>query len=163
MSLIALPGIIPVKRIALQTRKGTDIENCQPEAFSSFCLNQAADFPREYPLMKLRSAADAVFNCHGLTFASRRTCIEEPLEVRKILHEDCYKPVDLKAVEPGDIIIYVAEDGDIEHSGIVVSKPSDNSFGVPEIWSKWGGFGEVLHFANYGPYRGQWQFYRMMP
>ena len=36
------------------------------------------------------------YNCHGLTFASRRTCINTPSEVQKTLDEDGYKKIEMK-------------------------------------------------------------------
>jgi cytochrome P450 len=81
------------------------------------------------------------YNCHGLTFASRRTWIWKPAEVAKILADDEYVRVELADVLPGDIVLYV-QNGDIEHSGIVMSLGP-----VPMILSKWGPAHEVVHRA----------------
>src|SRR5262245_35364311 len=40
------------------------------------------------------------FNCHGLTFASRRTWIDKSGEVQKILDDDGYVEVPLAKVKP---------------------------------------------------------------
>lgn len=78
------------------------------------------------------------YNCHGLTFASRRTRIWDPAEVQKILNEDGYKRVEVYAdISAGDIAIYrapVVSGGSIDHSGIVVQRDRPNG-GVPtEPW-----------------------------
>lgn len=111
--------------------------------------------------MKTRSGPLAAYNCHGFTFASRRTWIEEVAEVHKILDQDGYREIPLDEALPGDVIVYFAENGDAEHSGIVVAAP-EGILKIPVICSKWGGYGEVIHDANYGPYNtGIWKFYRI--
>jgi hypothetical protein len=98
-----------------------------------------------------------------LTFGSRRTQITDSTEIRKILKEDDYsKVIDISRVLPGDIIIYVSADGDINHSGIVVEIPSGTIVPVPKILSKWGGAHEVIHGYNYSPYdTTKIEFYRV--
>lgn len=84
------------------------------------------------------------YNCHGLTFASRRTWIHEAQEVRKILSDDEYEKIaPPEVIMPGDIAVYF-KDGDIEHSGIVVGI-SPGELRVPIILSKWGACHEVVH------------------
>jgi hypothetical protein len=93
----------------------------------------------------------AVYNCHGLTFASRRTWIHSADEVKKILAEDDYIKIDYSAekILPGDIIVYL-KDGDIEHSGIVVEMVQGRG---PRILSKWGKCHEVIHFPMECPWK----------
>jgi len=96
------------------------------------------------------------YNCHGLTFASRRTWIWKPSEIEKILKDDEYETVvELENVLPGDIVIY-SQDGDVEHSGIVLSVDP-----VPLILSKWGSSHEVIHKINECPYSGSITFHRI--
>ena len=74
--------------------------------------------------------------------------------------EDCYSEIDSPI--PGDIILYYTDEGDVEHSGIVVSEPVNEPVGIddpnihlirlPMVVSKWGAWREVLHFANHCPY-----------
>jgi hypothetical protein len=71
-----------------------------------------------------RGVASASYNCHGLTFASRRTGIDDSQVVRAILQEDDYMRVDRKDLMVGDTVIYVDSDGDITHSGVVVDVPT---------------------------------------
>jgi hypothetical protein len=61
-----------------------------------------------------------------------------------ILEDDLYKEIDQKQALPGDIALYVSEDGDIPHSGIVVENVPPGF--APKICSKWGKGPEVIHF-----------------
>ena len=101
------------------------------------------------------------YNCHGLTFASRRTAIFDSNEVRKILADDEYTQVEIKDVLPGDIVIWISNEvthGDIEHSGIVVERTQLNF----KVLSKWNALQEVIHFVNDCPYDStNLRFYRM--
>ncbi len=93
----------------------------------------------------------AKYNCHGLTFASRRAKIIDSQEVIKVLKDDDYEVVPPDSVTAGDIVLYY-KNGDIEHSGIVIriEQPSK----VPVILSKWGFLPEAIHHVNVGPYAG---------
>lgn len=96
------------------------------------------------------------YNCHGLTFASRRTWIHKPTEVAKILKEDDYEKIRLEEVLPGDVVVYI-QDGDYSHSGIVVEAGS-----VPKVLSKWGAAHEVIHSVNDCPYHPAYpEYYRI--
>jgi hypothetical protein len=97
------------------------------------------------------------YNCHGLTFASRRTAITTAIAVRAILAEDGYATVSRNDVLPGDIVVYYSTGelpGDVEHSGIVVERVSQQGLiGVRiKVLSKWGYCDEVVHFAEECPY-----------
>jgi len=101
------------------------------------------------------------FNCHGMTFASRRTCIFESSELMKILKEDGYELIQAAEVSPGDVIVYVSDDGDFEHSGIVVEVPKALTLNIASVRSKWGKFKEVIHPANRCPYTYNVRYYRI--
>jgi len=98
------------------------------------------------------------YNCHGLSFASRRTVIHLPEEVAKILLEDEYQRVELDDVKPGDLAIY-NKGGDLEHSGIVIE--FNPILKISKILGKWGFCQEVVHWSNYSPYAGEIQYYRI--
>jgi hypothetical protein len=100
------------------------------------------------------------FNCHGLTFASRRTWIDRSEDIQKILDDDDYTEIKNKRnVKPGDIAIF-RKDGEIYHSGIVVDV-SDSLRG-PRILSKWAVLHEVIHYPYEGPYSdGVVTYYRV--
>ncbi len=115
------------------------------------------DHKRKYPNGRHRPVGpSAQYNCHGLTFGSRRTKIPSS-QVEKILDEDDYKEICLEEVLPGDVVVY-RKDGDIEHSGVVVA-------GFPEVWilGKWGQIHEVVHRIQECPYQEAYpSFYRII-
>ena len=104
-----------------------------------------------------------MYNCHGMTFASRRTGIYDDQSLFVILHEDNYIEVEAKQVLPGDVILYISPDGDVEHSGVVVSRSQPPLF-IPDVCSKWGKFAEIIHPANDCPYSfTRPKYYRVQP
>lgn len=121
----------------------------------------ARRFLSEYDA-RLRSIATTRYNCHGLTFGSRRTCIDDPKSIAQILSDDGYKHVAREAVLPGDIVLYYdIVDGTVSHSGLVVGVPSDRNSSVLVV-SKWGVVGaEYLHAADKCPYKGEFQYFRI--
>jgi hypothetical protein len=88
------------------------------------------------------------YNCHGMTFAARRTWIANPNQVQMILIDDNYEEVAEPFVVPGDIIIYSSA-GDIEHSGIVILRDELKAL---HVLSKWGFYHEVVHKVPDCPY-----------
>jgi len=115
------------------------------------------DCRRAYPNARHRPTPPSrKYNCHGLTFAARRTWIWKPSEITKILNDDEYEPVNLCDIMPGDIAVYT-RNGDVEHSGVVI----EGGY-VPMILSKWGPAHEVLHRVNDCPYDAmQVSYYRI--
>jgi len=79
--------------------------------------------------------------------------------VRLILADDKWQEIEIGDLLPGDIVIYFSEEGDANHSGLVVQCTE----GRPIIvCSKWGNGGEFLHRIDdchrlYGPIK---KFYR---
>jgi hypothetical protein len=149
--LSRIEDTIEVKMLQLATRRNIHISN-RVESFDADeqNLEKIFEFDKKYPRIVKRVNKNNTYNCHGLVFASRRTNIDDPDEVKKIINEDNYQIIDKKSVLPGDIIIYKKE-GDSEHSGIVVGKPEE-PFYIPLILSKWGQMGEYIHMANNCPY-----------
>jgi len=113
---------------------------------------------RDYPRGLHRPVGPSrKYNCHGLTFASRRTWISDAAEIKMILEDDSYEEVDGRVL-PGDVAVYY-KDGDTEHSGIVVRVDELN---VPHILSKWGPCHEVVHHVAESPYDAkEVKYYRM--
>src|SRR5438105_3711220 len=128
--------IVPVAELKLQTRRRTDIVNRLDRApASDGSKMMAADYKKEFKTAIHRNVGPcATFNCHGLTFGSRRTWIDGSKQIETILEDDDYKEIRYEQVLPGDIAIYT-KDGQIEHSGIVVEAPS--KLKLPKILSKW--------------------------
>jgi hypothetical protein len=127
--------------IRLQTSRGTDILNEQLSEISAFERNWAA--PLRAPQRTIRTGVDGRYNCHGLTFACRRTRIPEPSTVSLILAEDEYAEVSKAETLPGDIVVYYSDEADPTHSGVVVENVAP--LFVPWIVSKWGSGPEVIH------------------
>ena len=160
MSLI-LPGVSYETHIVVQTRKGTNIPNAQLHEISAYERNSYTLFDKDYPLVIKRMHGSPVYNCHGMTFASRRTCVFRDEDVQVILRDDGYAEVSLEHVKPGDVVLYF-EDGSIEHSGIVVDVPRTRPL-MPTVCSKWAKYSEVIHSANDCPYKlMQRKYYRVM-
>ncbi len=91
----------------------------------------------------------AMYNCMGLVFASRRTCIDID-QARSVLSMDGYVPLNgIDATKVGDIVLYV-RNGTPMHVGVIVSKyKGEDIYSVNretiKVLSKWGDAGEYLH------------------
>ncbi len=145
--------------IRLQTASRNDIPNIQRSEISAFERNWAEDLPAKYLTTTIRTDVSALYNCHGLTFASRRTRIEEFSSIALILRDDKYEEVPREQALPGDIVIYYDDSGDLTHSGLVVlNEPPLN----PLICSKWGNGPEFVHGLYNVPsvYGADHRFYR---
>ena len=154
----------PTGQIALQTRKGSDIPNEQVLEVSQHDHSQARELRRRWSRLGTIVRADStpIYNCHGLTFASRRTGIHDVASINEILSEDEYGEVTLGQALPGDLVLYFSDEGDIEHSAILVTPPQRETLMIPKVLSKWGKFWEVIHNANDCPYNfGRAKFYRI--
>ncbi len=148
---ILIPGKPEESSIIVQTRLGRDIDNNQLNELSHFELATSNNFEKKYPNAITRTALNTIYNCHGMTFASRRTSIFDSTLINAILEDDGYVEVQINEVLPGDVIIYRSASGDVEHSGVVISIPRD-SINNPQIVSKWGKFSEKIHWMNDCPY-----------
>jgi len=145
----ALAGL----KLKLDTAAGRHIDNEQSDEITFWDKAQYADLERRFgDMVRPRTVACPRYNCHGMTFASRRTGIDAQVTIRQVLHEDQYGQVLVADVLPGDVILYYDDRGDVEHSGVVVETPALDPFGVPLVYSKWGKYKEMLHKANQCPY-----------
>jgi hypothetical protein len=150
---LQLPGVPNYKKILMQTRAGNDIDNRQVFDFSLNELNSIPNYIKNYKGSYFRNKPNPIYNCHGMTFASSRTTVG-PECVQMILDDDKYSIIEnLDDVLPGDVIIYYDDNGEILHSGIVVSKPAAEPTKIPWVVSKWGKYSEVYHQAFDCPYR----------
>jgi hypothetical protein len=117
------------------------------------------------------------YNCHGLTFLSRRAWMDESTPVdpfRLLFADDDYEGIPVERILPGDIAVYYKREkgsllvggrreevrGSIQHTGIVVQ--IDRGTNPPRIWilSKWSDLGEYLHTLDNCPYAGSVVFMR---
>lgn len=151
------------KKIELQTSLGNDIPNAQIEAESPLMLKkQISELKTKFVGATFKSGPSFIYNCHGMTFANRRTGIYEVKNIAKILSDDKFVEVDSSNVMAGDVVLYHSDNGDIEHSGIVLSKTQQGLFDI-QILSKWGGGHEVIHSLYICPYELKYiKFYRSM-
>jgi len=139
------------KSIVVQTHRGTNVTNCQCSQLSESEKHTAKTIHTKYSGIRCRSGPSPMYNCHGLTFASRRTRVWHSAEVWKILREDDYVEMELENVKPGDIVMY-NQNGDLQHSGVVQDVPRVGSRIVPMILSKWGSGQEFIHSVYNCPY-----------
>ncbi|MCI0488620.1 MAG: hypothetical protein L0229_18690 [Blastocatellia bacterium] len=152
------------QKIIVQTCLGNDVSNTQVLTISTYEKNQFQTYDIYRGKVEFRGNPSPIYNCHGLTFASRRTGIHESKEISKILQDDNYQEIiHPHPVLPGDVVLYFSDDGDVEHSGIVICKPDDTNLNIPVVISKWGKYCEVIHWANVCPYdSSRLRYYRII-
>ena len=109
----------------------------------------------------LRHGPTQRYNCHGATFASRRTGIWDDALIFRILSEDDYKEVPTDDVRPGDTIVYFNDINAPVHSGLVIQRPTQATFYIPLVCSKWGRYGEYVHEGDKSPYGFNVRYYRV--
>lgn len=146
--------------IRVETSKSRIVDNFQDHDIPEMQLRYFRRLAAQFPNARQRTEPSALFNCHGLTFATRRTKILDRQNIQRILDDDGWREVQVASVLPGDIIIYFDEAGDPNHSGIVVS----DRLSVPQILSKWGIGGEYIHWPAdvpnfYGPIQKYYRCY----
>ncbi len=135
---------------------GQEIPNMQlPDAPPHIVEQTSAALRRRFPFVDLRRPPTGLYNCHGLTFATRRTAIPDAETIQAILNDDGYRRIPLSDVQAGDIVIY--RDGqEISHTGLVLKTvegyPEGTTLRRTEVLSKWGQAGEYYHAAGEGPY-----------
>jgi len=139
------------ENIEVQTRQGNSIDNYQSEYIGNFERKQFEEIVSGFNECTFKGRPTAMYNCHGFTFASQRTNIGGSDEVKRILDEDDYNEIKKDSVLPGDIIIYYSENGDVEHSGVVIQVYNEDLV-YPKIISKWGKYKVAIHHANNSPY-----------
>lgn len=150
------------RQLPLTTRQGNQIPNSQSREMAVVELNLQRKLEQDYreAIVHYRNKIAPTYNCHGMTFASRRTSLDT-MGVNLVLDEDDYEEVKRDCVLPGDVILYFGERNDIHHSGVVVQPPSESPIGIPLVVSKWGRAGEVIHWGNRGPYGFNVRYYRI--
>lgn len=146
--------------IRIETSRRRGIDNHQDAEILEGQMMWFKTLPKMHPNAIPRTKPSALFNCHGLTFASRRSKILDWRNIQRIIEDDCWKEVTLNDVLPGDIVVYFDDEGDANHSGVVVQYSKD--IFTPLIVSKWGYGPEFVHKLSdvpkmYGPIT---KFYR---
>lgn len=149
------------RELKLETRAQNKIDNDQcRDALKHGDFLQATDWLNEFPRAIMRGDPTAYYNCHGLSFACRRTGIHAGETLSLILRDDDYLQIQYRDTLPGDLVVYFDEaENEIIHTGILVTRAAD-----PEMWvvSKWGSGPEMLHRLQDCPYdKSRKMFYRM--
>ena len=161
MALITVVGQSQRRSLQLQTAECTDIPNEQYLEIPDAEFQKLPEIKKSFGTdIEQRAQPTGVYNCHGLVFGSRRTSIYDADILSKILTEDCYVSVEPQEVMPGDLILYFEPNGEIIHSGVVVSKAAP-PFHIPLVCSKWGHNGEFIHLASKTTYGSNWKFFRV--
>lgn len=138
-----MPGLMSLE---LETANLNPIINQQSFAKMSptDIANRRESFRKRFiGAIERRANPTSIYNCHGLTFASKRTGIEDTTQIRKILRDDRYRLVDNAEMMAGDVILYLGPKGEIDHSGIVVERNAVPILSI--VLSKWGNYTEYLH------------------
>ena len=148
----AMPTTSERDVVGLQTRLLRDIAN---EIYRGTPIDGdrllVTDIRRKYfghGFVHRTTSPCGIYNCHGLTFASRRTAIVSTEEIYKILSDDGYVQIARGDVQPGDVIVYFASrdaGSEAEHSGIVVSVEMAGITRNLRVLSKWGRAHELIH------------------
>ena len=151
-------GNPPPSSITLHTRKGTDIPNVQDWHLSVSSASNNARLVADKRWSKVRwrtTGGSGVYNCHGLTFAARRTNLIDLRWIERILHDDSFEEIHRKDILSGDVVLYFSPEGEPEHSGIISSVREGDGQGMfQEVWvfSKWGSASEAVHLIHDCPY-----------
>ena len=136
--------------LALATRKARQIKNERRLQRPPAAMDEARNIVLgSHSTAQLRSL-NSHYNCMGMVFASRRTCIDTE-ELGMILEDDGYRPVvSENDIMLGDIVVYRNMKGDAVHVGMVAGIRTNLVEGRQEIvvMSQWGGDGEYLHRAD---------------
>ena len=108
--------------IKLETKTRQWIKNEQYDEFHPLQHQRGnAEMDKNFSNIFLRSST-AVYNCHGMVFAARRTAIYDPKDVEMILNEDGFAKLENRhSAERGDVVVYrLASDAPLSHTGIIV-------------------------------------------
>jgi len=156
MDLIINPGQpSDPAAMPLHTKQRTWINNEQRAELLPEILSAAVSSKKSsHPAAVLRSIS-GTYNCLGLTFASRRTCID-PDQLDKILREDGYRGLGVvEAPCIGDIVVYKNNLREPLHVAVIVSIKTNVDPNQPPydimVLSKWGFEGEYIHSVGYVP------------
>ncbi len=138
------------RRLPLSTRDGSPIPNARGLERAPEIHRAAQEMHRqEHSGARLRSSS-SIYNCVGLVFASRRTCVDIEY-ILLILERDGYRRfTDIRKVWIGDIVTYEDTEGGLTHAAVVVDVEPDvaTSTLVVQVLSKWGLDGEYLHLIE---------------
>lgn len=147
----------PKECIQVQTRKKRNLENWVAPPPHTQAINFYKRFRETYGATWLpRKPATGVYNCAGMVWASRRTCLSDPTDWRVILEDDEYSLVDQQEdLKVGDIAVYrKKDDKEILHVGRIcdVERIEHWPNYLVSVLSKWSAqHGEDIHLVDNVP------------
>jgi hypothetical protein len=145
--LVDAGGITDNNAIRIGTRKTQHVKNEIRAEYPPDQLRNDLDMiRRDFPQAEIRSVT-ATYNCVGMVFACRRTCIE-PEEIETFLRDDEYMQLStLNEAQIGDIVIYRDTHNIRQHIGIVCTRIENLISATVQfkILSKWGPWAELIH------------------
>lgn len=150
MHIIGAGGPRDKQSIDLVTRKRRRIPNEQRMEWLPERMREAARILcTSHPNWTLRSLS-ATYNCMGMVFACRRTCIE-PEHFRLIVTDD--GQVEISKITdsfPGDLAAYVDGKDEVVHVGVVLDRSVDVASASVNlrVLSQFGADGEYIHAAD---------------
>jgi hypothetical protein len=147
------------RRIVVQTRSGTDLENFVGAEATYQCQQRFAILCRYHGRnWSIRKSATGGYNCAGLLWSSRRAALPDPQQWWLIIREDGYRELSGgEAPQVGDIALYLKkgdENKEILHVARIceVRQIATDRFGsesgrpIPRALSKWDlTSGECIH------------------
>ncbi len=148
----------PGREILIQTYSGDDsIPNCiDPDPDPQLVEYNKREIKKKGIIgIKQLGPPTGRYNCHGLVFASRRTCIPpshlpDSVNIDDLLREDLYERVNSQP-QVGDVVVYRAN-SEIDHTGYVACVEDLRGLTTVWVWSKWGALEECVHPVNTSPY-----------
>jgi hypothetical protein len=144
------------RKLVLSTAKGNPIDNVIELDPNDRTKRKWAAIRAQHPRWEERRPDTGVYNCAGMTWASRRTTILG--EYHDILRDDGFRKLHAGEVaQRGDLVLYV--DGGLHaHVGVVQGFEQGLVAGgppIPIVLSKWDSVsGEYFHRLNDHPFGG---------
>jgi hypothetical protein len=149
----------PRREIVVETARGTRLRNfVSPPADFHAQQRQTSLVARMGIGWTERKGPTGGYNCAGMVWASRRTCLTEPDDWRIVLEEDGYRRLlQSEAPQVGDVAVYVSTVAlEIMHVARVVelrrltTGSSAAGAAVPWLLSKWDNqLGESFHHPQH--------------
>ena len=157
MSLLILGDHEIPTSINMETSKNHKISNEQFRTSNLFEITNEIRFESKFE-SKFQGQPTKIYNCHGLTFASKRTGVFLDSAINLILNDEYREIKDKKDVLIGDLVIYY-QSGSILHSALVVNIEKE-PINI-KVLSKTRVYKEIVHYLQYSPYGLEYKFYRI--
>lgn len=150
--------------IAMETSRNKPIKNAQ---HTILCKQEVETELREGKKYnsEFQGEATKIYNCHGLTFACRRSGIFDDDAIQQILNDEYIEIKERDRVNVGDVVLYIhTTEKYFLHSGIVVEakKPEPLSMKQIKVISKTRAYKEIVHNVQEHPFvTCEFKFYRI--